>query len=266
MEKTRLKSLAEIGVALWANPEVYQQKVQETVTALALLEEDSLVGLEKGAMALLARVHREGLIRNNNLNKNALQNPFYRLDPEERFVLIALHSGKWNYQAIGRVMEMDPSQLQQFAWTTRLKLAGLLNHQNTDRIPYPSAPSTQPNHRGASCPEFDSAQPWAQRFLDDNIEAGTDRVFLQNHLMACDTCRKYLNRCREFYHRIEAVVPRLSDQDQFLPVLAKSVRRSEIIRTPSKMTFVESLGPVMQRADFWLGVGALIFFIKHLRF
>ena len=144
---------------------------------------------DRAVQALLERALRE----RKTLN---IFHPFYRLETEERFALIALHSGQWNYARVAAILKISTSELEQLAWRARIQLA--------EQIPL------GPRNLKPSCPPYDARQPWTQRFLDEEITSGQERFFFQNHLMACDSCRESLSGCRDLYYSIEKKFPNLT--------------------------------------------------------
>ena len=208
MRTEDLRSLTQIGNALWVDRDLSRQRTAETLQAVSLLSIPEEVLLERASSVLLARASRE-----DPASRAAyLGDPFFRLLPEERFVLVALHLERWSYARVARVLQCTPEQVAMRAWKMRVHLASQ---------PLPGRPksSTQPRTppvlgavgvapKKASCPEFQSLNPWTQRFLDEE-HAPRERVFLQNHLMACDDCRLALSRCRELYFHVEKMIPRV---------------------------------------------------------
>lgn len=127
----------------------------------------------------------------------ALQHPFFRLSPIERFLLTALHLERWSYSRVARVMGVEMRLVAPWAWATRMKLIFQESPLASD-LEYPKGPTSL----GPSCPDFDISQPWTQRLLDDECEK-RERAFLQAHLMACSTCRKSLESTRRMvFHRV----------------------------------------------------------------
>src|SRR5690606_18093796 len=71
-------------------------------------------------------------------------------------------------------------------------------------------------------------------FLDDEIQ-GQERVFLSTHLMACDSCRDALNRCRDFYYDLDAMIPRQREArrlSEAVVALAKVARKGFQLKSP----------------------------------
>jgi hypothetical protein len=235
MDQEDLRTLASVGRALWADTRESQLATIETLSAVTLLDLTPDRAVERAAVALLERVSRRGATAQ-------WAQPFFRLEAEERLTLVALHQGRWSYARLGRVFGLTTEQVEALAWSARLQLASAIG------TAYPAgAPQ-----RGPNCPEYDSQRPWTQRFLDDEVSSGRERLFLQNHLMACGSCRDALNRCRETYYALEASLPQLSEAagDTRLLQNLKSVTRKGLgLKAPAERSFVESLEVFFRRRD-----------------
>jgi hypothetical protein len=246
MNTDDLKILAEVGRALWMDPRQSQIATVETLSAVSLLDLTPERALERAAAALLERVTSRGMAANTRANLTAgmgMGQPFFRLMPEERLLLVALHLGRWSYARLSRIFDETPELIEQKAWSARIQLAA------TEAVQaYPAGAST----RGPNCPEYDAQRPWTQRFLDEEIATGRERIFLQNHLMVCKTCQQALKRCRDVYYAIDRLLPRLNEEagdTQLLKHLEKISRRGLGLKTPVERTFVESLAIFLRRTD-----------------
>jgi len=206
MKTEDLRSLSQLGNALWLDRELSRKRTAETLEAVSLLSITEEAFLEKASSVLLARANREDL----RLQAPFLGDPFFRLLPEERFLLVALHVERWSYHRVARILQCAEEQVATRAWKVRVHLAsqpGSANKSGASKsVPVLGAVGVAPRH--PSCPEFHSLNPWTQRFLDEEY-ASRERVFLQNHLMACDDCRHALNRCGELYYHVEKMIPRV---------------------------------------------------------
>lgn len=251
IQKQDLKILVEMGRALWMDPRESQHATIETLSAVTLLDLTPDRALEKAAAALLERVKKRGGAANFRSNLEAglgIGQSFYRLLPEERFLLVALHMGRWSYARLSRVFGEPAEQIEAQAWSARLRLAS-----NEQGVPYPAGAPV----RGPHCPEYDPKRPWTQRFLDEEIVSGRERMFFQNHLMACSSCREALGRCRETYYAIEQRLPRRSSEEnpeqkddaQMLRSLETIARRGMVLRMPADRTLGESLAVFVRRRD-----------------
>jgi hypothetical protein len=265
MNKDDLKVLAEVGRALWVDPHESQIATIETLSAVTLLDLTPERALERAAKALLERVTSRGLAANTRSNLNAgallgMGQPFFRLLPEERFFLVALHLGRWSYARLSRISGETPEQIEELAWGARLQLAA-----SEQVMIYPAGASV----RGTNCPEYNSKRPWTQRFLDEEMSTGRERVFLQNHLMACDSCRGALTRCREVYYSIDRLLPRLNEDSgdvQMIRNLEKISRSGLGIRKPMERTFLEGLAIFGSRRDIQLVLAAFGLLLIWSRF
>ena len=256
MKSEDLKCVVQMSRALWADPEEADPQTANTVSAVSLLNLTDERELERVAKALLEQSSRTGMSTHTlqalRMGIGRSDNPFFRLFPAERFLLVTLHSGRWSYARLARILEMSTEDIEATAWDVRVKLSGL--------TPIGAGPST------ANCPEYDARHPWTQRFLDDEIQEGRERVFLQNHLMACSSCRRSLSRCRDIYYAVDKVIPRVDDTgaDQALiGNLREMLNVSLRIKRPSERSFLESLQVFFRRKDALL---ALLFLLGLLYF
>lgn len=256
-------AITSIGNALWVNPRVSERNAADTVAAVAMLEVTDENAVEKAASAMLVAAMRDGV----HATISAISNPFYRLLPEERTVLAALHCGRWSYERLGRVLGRAPDEIAEIAWNSRLHLAsapgtlGALTHPSGSR------------HRGVSCPEYDSKNPWTQRFLDEE-STNRERVFLQNHLMACDSCRKALELCRNLYYAVEKLIPGGSGGlganepavQRTALNLQKHWKESRFFKYPAERSLTENLTVFLRRWDvqLYLVSGAALMIVLGL--
>lgn len=246
-----LKTISEIGSALWQAPAEARPRVVETLSAVALLEVQEERVVERAARALLDRALRESSASARGLPVADL----YGLYPQERFLLMALHAGRWSYARLSRILELEPEKVEELAWNIRTRLSSL---------PAIGAEMATPN-----CPEYDSRRPWTQRFMDEEISSGRERIFLQNHLMVCDSCRRCLNRARDIYFAVDARIPRMSEnaaEDRaFLRDLSRVTRDSRILRDPIRRSVPDSLRLFLGRVDVqWAVLAGLLLVIAAL--
>jgi hypothetical protein len=176
----------------------------EALSAASLKDLTEERVLEKATSALLQRAMHGKLAATPGDNAPLVSNPFFRLGPAERLILSALHRGRWSYARLGRVLGVTAEQVEEMAWIARVNLATSAKSAGIlPKVSYPAGARPV----GGSCPEYVSARPWTQRFLDDELPAGSQRLYFQNHLMACDSCRAALSRCRDLYYAIETLIP-----------------------------------------------------------
>ncbi|MFN7685082.1 MAG: hypothetical protein ACK5QT_06685 [Oligoflexia bacterium] len=267
MKTEDLRSLSQIGNALWLDRDLSRRRTAETLEAVSLLAlpEDAL--LERASSALLARASREDL----GSQAAFLGDPFFRLLPEERFLLVALHVERWSYEKVARILKSSPEQVATRAWKIRVHLAsqGAVKSRpkSLGRTPggAPVLGAVGVAARGPSCPEFHALHPWTQRFLDEEY-GSRERIFLQNHLMACDHCRAALNRCRELYYEVEKRIPRVDHQafDEFeeWSQIIRSIRRHQ---NPMLWTWRDALAAYLRRpeAQFFISL-VIVYFVWRL--
>ena len=250
MRTEDLKTLSHLGQALWVDPD-YSEKVSvETLAAVSLMDLTEDRSLEKASGALLARAIREGV----SANAPALNRPFYRLHPEERFILSALHCGRWSYERIARVLRQPADQIPKLAWNARIHLVSAPGRPVY--IPYPTGSSLN----GVRCPEYDPSNPWTQRFLDDEMN-NRERIFLQNHLMSCERCRNSLSRCRNVYYVADALIPRSNEDTERARIYERALQKSRYLARPSEVGFVDSLKVFAQRRDIQFAMATVFVFV-----
>jgi hypothetical protein len=170
MTQEDLKTLVVMGRSLWSDPGRSERVALETMTAVSLLDLTKERAVERAAAVLLERAERDGMAAMTRVNLVVLDQPFFRLLPEERFLLAALHVGRWSYSRLARVMDETSERVEEIAWMARVRLSAR----------HPAGPAS----RGHHCPDYDVRRPWTQRFLDEEMETSRERLFLQNHLMA----------------------------------------------------------------------------------
>jgi hypothetical protein len=175
LDKDSIKSLTRIGRSLWGDLDRSFAISEDALTTVSLLQLSGERTVERASKVMIERAER------NPPRLLALQHPLFLLTAMERFILTALHIEKWSYGRVGRVLNVETSLIETLAWASRLKLC--FQELNAE-IEYPRAPSTL----GPSCPEYNLSSPWTQRMLDDEL-GKRERLFLQNHLMACEKCR-----------------------------------------------------------------------------
>jgi hypothetical protein len=164
MRTEELRTVAQLGRALWADPRQADPQTIDTVSAATMLDLSEEREFERALKALLDRATRGGMASNSAANfafGSTAGNPFFRLFPEERFLLMVLHTLHWSYERLGRLLEMDAEEIERTAWGIRVKLSGL--------TPFGCPPTS------ANCPEYDVQRPWTQRFLDEEIRTNRER-------------------------------------------------------------------------------------------
>lgn len=191
--KRDLSGYLEVGCALWADSDQSEQVMTETLSAISLMDLSREAMIERAASALLQQAIQQGAAA----NPRHLNQPFFRLPPEARFVLSALHLGNWSYGRVARILNTTTERVEELAWSARQSMGA-----ETSRI------AIGGRNAGPNCPEYDARRPWTQRFLDEEVRSGQERVFFQNHLMVCPSCQKTMNHCRDLYFAVERSLPR----------------------------------------------------------
>jgi hypothetical protein len=248
LDSKDLSTLSKIGNALWADSESSEKNAIETLAAVSLLNLNAERTLEKSVAALLERADCSRSSLSRKLGIEIFNQPFFRLSQEERLILVALHQGDWTYARLGRILKKHPLEVEELAWNARLSLSVT--------SVYPSGPASL----GPLCPEYDAHRPWTQRFLDEEIPSARDRIFLQNHMLACNSCRQALNRCREVYFKVEEKISKVAgDLDpNRISSLERIFRRSPVQRSLMELTVFESLKIFLRRRDIQLGLLLLL--------
>jgi len=202
----------------------------DTLSSVGLLKLDDDQTLERVSKALIERAER------NPPRLLALQHPFFRLAPIERFLLTALHIEHWSYARISRILGVEARMIAPWAWAIRMKLCF---QESKELVDYPRGPTSL----GPACPNYDISEPWTQRLLDD--ESGKrERMFLQGHLMACAPCRKSLEISRKLIFKVESLIPvkeAAEDTESATQALAQIWEDGESSYRPIKTTFAQSL-------------------------
>jgi hypothetical protein len=251
MDKQDLETFSKIGTALWLDLEYARKFAAETLAATTLLDLTPERALEKASTALLHCSKRRAV--DSQINSEYLSHSFYRLLPEERMVLTALHLGRWSYARLGRILRLNEEELQELLWSARLQFAAA-SLRDTE---YPAAPSTL----GPRCPEYNPRQPWTQRFLDEEIPSKGQLFFLQTHLLECASCRDCLARTRDVYFKITEAIARFTDSSVRVQDLEKILRQSTFHKFASQRSFGESWVIFLRRPYvklMLLGLGAIV--------
>jgi len=258
MKTEDLRTLTQIGNALWIDRDLSRRRTVETIEAVSLLSIPEERVLERASSVLLARANRE----DPRINAALLGDPFFRLLPEERLILVGLHFERWSYERLARILGCTEEQVATRAWKIRVHLASQPN--STQR---PAGRNRLPAVLGAvgvapkkpTCPEFHALNPWTQRFLDEEY-ASRERVFLQNHLMACDDCRMALSRCRELYFHVEKMIPRseASGDERELQGIARMAIELRKRRNPMLWTWKDAVLAFVRRAEVQLMIAFLL--------
>ena len=254
-----IRSISRISRSLWGEYGKALLISSDTLTSVGLLKLDDQETLERTTKALVERAE------NNPPRLLSLQHPFFRLAPIERFLLTALHLEHWSYSRIARVLGVEARLVAPWAWATRMKLCFQETSHSGD-LEYPKGPTSL----GPACPEFDISEPWTQRLLDD--ECGKrERLFLQSHLMACDTCRKSLDATRKMVFRVESMIPvkeAARETEAAAEELSRIWQEGESSYRPLKTTFKQSLNSYFNRTSVQYAliilIGASFLLLKRL--
>ncbi len=259
MNREDIQSLTRISRSLWGDLERSVEMSEDTLSHVSLLNLSTEMTLERASKVMVERAEK------NPPSLLKLNHPFFRLAPIERFLLTALHLEKWSYSRIARALGIDQGIIETWAWATRLKYCfqelGLT-------LDYPHAPATL----GPVCPEYNATAPWTQRMMDDQL-GKRERLFLQNHLMGCERCRKALDQTQKVYFKIESLIP-VKDHSPELEEATQRIltgwNKGQTIRRPIYLTPQQSfvtflLEPKIQIAFALLAFVLLVFMTKNVR-
>lgn len=243
-----LIALSSLGTALWADPSQSRHVFMDTVAAMSLLDLPPDRLAERISRSLLERATLEGI----SASRERSHLPFFRLAPEERFILGALQLGKWTYDRIARVLGSNATRVAEIAWSSRLHLAS--SPSKTLYLPTGSS--------GSSCPEFHPAAPWTQRYLDQQVTS-RERHFFEMHAKQCANCRSALNRSRAIHYSAAQSIPRPSDDELLRLMHFADQALSEVLRVkrPSERGVLESLRLFARHKDIRLLLLALALFM-----
>lgn len=238
MRTEDLHLISKLGRALYANPAQAQSRSIETVAAVSTLPEISDTDfLERALGLLLHQAERDGI----RAGADRIENPFFRLAPKERFTLFLLHSGRVSYKKLGKLLEMTPDAVAEMAWAARSRVAS--SPEVRLQAPHPTGSSRLKQN----CPEFDSARPWPQKLLDDEM-TNAELTFLQNHTAICTDCQRTLSRTRELYYAVEKWIPisnaSAAEAELLGESLRRAVRRGQLQggTIPADLSIFEALG------------------------
>lgn len=256
IDREDLQTFSKIGKALWVDPEYSEKFTSETLAAVTLLDLTSDRALEKASSALLDCAKRRGGASNAWVNSHFLSQSFFRLSPEERFVLVGLHSGRWSYARLSRILGMSSEEVQELSWQARLQMSSV--------GAYPAGPGAT----SFNCPEYNPRHPWTQRFLDEEFSSKREVFFLQNHLLVCSSCERTLARCRDIYFKVDKEISQITEDSDFMRSLERIASQSSLQKYPSERSFKESLAIFIRRPEAKLMILALLvlFLFRFLSF
>ena len=104
------------------------------------------------------------------------ENALFRLPAADRSALVLAHAAKWTYAEIGDAVGVDAVGAERLVWAARLGLAAeKAQIQGAKHWAYPIGAS----RAEASCPEYDTARPWTQRFLDGRFASRMEQIFFR---------------------------------------------------------------------------------------
>ena len=273
--------LVRLSQALWSEQDHAQAALIEAMSLGSLSDSTAAEFAERVAALLMKKALSE--FRPAEM---IVSSPFYRLPVQSRLVLAALHGhSRWSCQRIGRIfglfqkIQKDESEgaarsvesshfedwVSRLAWSSRLELFWESGHGV-----FPLQTQSTSKFAQVSCPEYDARAPWSQRFFDEEMPA-KERLFLQNHLMACESCRTILARTRKLFSETDIALNHAGIQgslEESAEVHAANPSLSELqllrrsLRAQSTLNFWDSLrihfrDPVNRRV-LWLGLACVL--------
>jgi hypothetical protein len=251
IHQDELKVLASLGTAIWADPDLSEQNVLDTVSAASLFGLTPERTLEKACQGLLEKAKGQSAHTAWIQNPSLFKRIFYRLSPEERFILTAVHLGHWTYDRLVGVLDRNREKVQEVLWQARLAM-------NEGAAPYPAGPAFS----GPNCPEYNPRMPWTQKFLDNDIQ-GKDRFFLSQHMLACSSCAGTMARCRVLYFKVDQELAKNIGVPEFGYSLKNVLEQSPLHRYSSELSVRESLGIFLRKPDvrfiLYIFLGLLLF-------
>jgi len=230
------RSLSRISHSLWGDFKKSIPMSEDVLSSVGLLQLNGEETLERASKVLIERAEK------SPPSALSLQHPFFRLSPIERFLLTVLHVENWSYSRVARVLGIEQRLIAPWAWAARMKFCFQEMPGSTE---YPRGPTSL----GPRCPDYDVTEPWTQAFLDEEIGA-RERMFLQNHLMACDQCRRSLDLSRKMIFKIESMIPvkyANEDAEQAALRLLETWKSGESAFYPIKTTFSQSLTALFEK-------------------
>jgi len=257
IRQDELKVLASLGTAIWADSDLSEQNVLDTITAASLCGLSPEKTLEKACRGLLERARGQSVFTAWIQNPSLFNRIFYRLSPGERFVLTAVHVGRWPYDRLGRILDKSRDEVQEVLWQARMAM--------DEGNPYPAGPAIL----GSNCPEYQPRMPWTQRFLDNEDIQGKYRFFLTQHLLACPSCAGAMARCRALYYRVnQEIVKNMGVVPEYGNSLKKVLEQSPLHQYSTSLSLGESLEIFFRKPDvrfvFMIFLGLVLFLIIRL--
>ncbi len=254
IDQQDLVLFSKLSRSLWVDLNDCEKGSSEALAVAGLMNLTPERTLDKAIQALLERANLEGMAGNSRKNQTSLLQCFFRLTPEERLSLAALHVARWSYQRLTRVLNTDEDSLQELVWAARLQLS--LSQT------YPTGPST----RGVNCLSYDMRKPWTQRFLDDELSSKGELIRLQRHLVECESCLKLLNRCRDLYFKVDRELMKIVEGPDFSQGLKRIWDQIPDQVPLAQQSFRGSLKALWRQPDIpWLLLFLVIFvFLKSL--
>ncbi len=256
IQQSELNVLASLGTAIWADSDLCERNVLDTVSAASLFDLTPEKTLEKACRGLLERAKGQAESSAWIQNPSVFNKVFYRLSPEERFVLTAVHLGHWSYDRLVRILDRSKEEVQEVLWHARVVM--------NEGGPYPAGPAFS----GPNCPEYNPRVPWTQRFLDNEELQGKNRFFLSQHMLTCSTCAGAMARCRALYFRVDQEIVKNIGVPEFGHSLRKVLEESPLHQYSSDLSVGKSLQIFFQKSDtrfmLFLFLGLILFLIIRL--
>lgn len=250
--------------AIADRPFTDQSRRQEATVPPGATEVRDDLELEHLIQALLQRVSQEKMV---SPAMSLGLDPFYSLSWQSRFLLGAIHRAQFSYRRTARILgralgrTITTSQIVSSLWQARLELANLRGAEVppglvlSKRSCVESFATFEADRGAISAKGANSIQEaavhWVSRLLDDEIASGTERIKVQNHLMACDSCRHAVGRFRVFWQNLDGWIPGPCEGDHSEEALVQALMAQDqelrFYTTPATRPFREVLRIFLRR-------------------
>ena len=218
MRTDQIEFLSQLGQSFWPDHEIQKRTVNGTLAAVACLDLEDDEAFERSAVAFLDRARKANLSHSTA----SIHQPFYRLNPLQRFVLTCLHFRKWKYAEIARLGKTTAEEVEKQAWAARTEIGawfGLCGLGSANQSP--------------NCPDYHLDRPWTQRYLDEQLSK-KEAHWLRSHIEGCRHCRVALESCRAIYARTGSFLPPKQEVKD-LPLFYEKMKRKNFRWLPRRI-------------------------------
>lgn len=214
---------------LVSDPDQAHPFILEALIPRALKEPND----ERLAQHVLQQWAREQGQRWNASEETDLNQPIQRVLPWRRMLLTLASDLKLSYANSALWMGMSESQTVLELWKTRAELAR----------PY-TAPAAIPT--SDACPEWIPERPWVQTYVDGFMPR-FERVFVESHVLECDSCRAAVLNTRTMIQKAYMTLPPIPSNEAIAARRWLLIRETRDVRDEFKIVeerrkTLESLG------------------------